>query len=973
MVSQLSGEAETIGRDLGELVEGEVLFDELSRAMYSSGASIYRIRPVTVVKPKHRTDVVRVVQYASRRGIPIIARGGGTSRAGNEVGEGIILDFSKYMNGILERNPEEKWVRIQPGLILSSLNRFLRSHNLFFPIDPSTKDYCTLGGMIANNSSGPHAVKYGATRDYVLSLEVVLSTGEVIITGPVSLRGRKGLQSTGSESFEDKIYRVIPDLLRRYRGPMEEEKPFTLKNSSGYDLWGLRDNGSLNLTPLFVGSEGTLGIITEAKLRLIPPPGGEALSGLLYFDDLDTVGRATEKILELSPSMVEIMERQILDLAREQRKEMRPYLPEGVEAILYIEFQGESDEQLRRTFAKVRKRTIHDETLAVDMKVASDKADMAMFEKVRSVSGPILNKIKGPKKPLAFVEDAAVHPSNLSRYIKGLRQLFEKYGVEASIYGHAGDGNPHIMVFLDLRRRDEVEKMVALAEACYDLVLSLKGTISGEHGDGRLRTYYLKRQYPQLHRAMAEIKILFDPKNVLNPGCVVGGEGNALNQHLKYGVDDRVLNMGSILDGEWIRGAIEDCSGCGKCRSYCPIAQELLDEWAMGRSKATILRQLVSGHLDPKILDSPEFKELMDSCVNCKRCLTDCPSGANIPWLAMGGRAHYIERHGEPLSSRFFSNTSLLCKTGSSLAPLVNLANSFFPVRQLLEKTVGLDQRRYLPSFRRRTLRKIMRDRPRPKGDKRVVYFLSCYSNFNEPEGDGLATVEVLEHNGFDVLIPDFRCCGIARINAGSIKRVMEDIETNVQMMVSYIEQGLSIVFSEPSCALAVKMEYPRIVSSDAAHEVAEECYDIHQFLMMLHEKGELLLQLGEMNLTVGYHNPCHLRALGVSKEPVELLRLIPGITIKEFSDRCCGLVGTYGMKKKNFDLSMAIGKRLFEEIEDSGVERVSTACGACKLQIFQGTRKEAVHPISLLAIAYKKGIKTRSLVNSTYAQHSAF
>ncbi len=970
MRSNLTQEREVIFRDIGKLIEGDVLFDELSRAMYSSGASIYRIRPLGIVQPKHQMDVMRVLQYASQRGVPIIARGGGTSRAGNELGEGIILDFSKYMNSILECDPEEKWVRVQPGLILSSLNKFLRVRKLFFPIDPSTKDYCTLGGMIANNSSGPHAVKYGATRDYVLSLKVVLSTGEVISTGPVPLKGEKAQELRSLETLEGEIYRVIPDLLRRYRGPMEEERPFAVKNSSGYDLWRLEDSGFLNLTSLFVGSEGTLGIITEAKLGLIPLPRG-TLSGLVYFDDLDNVGRATERILELSPSMVEIMERQILDLARERRKEMRPYLPRGVEAILYVEFQGENDEQLRQMFAEVQRKIIQEERLAIDLKIARDKADMAMFEKVRSVSGPILNKIKGPKKPLAFIEDAAVHPSNLSQYIKGLRELFERYEVDASIYGHAGDGNPHIMVFLDLRRKNEVEKMVALTEACYDLVLTLKGTISGEHGDGRLRTYYLKKQYPQLYRAISEIKDLFDPKNILNPGCIVGGEANTLDQHLKYGVDDHIPHTGTIFDGDWMRGEIENCSGCGKCRSYCPIAQEIREEWAMGRAKATILREFVSGSLDPKILDSPEFKELMDSCVNCKRCLTDCPSEVDIPWLALSGRRNYIERHGEPLRNRLLANTRLLCKMGSALAPLANMANSLGPVRQWLEKTVGLDQRRSLPAFRRRTLRKILKDRPRPKGDKRVVYFLSCYSNFNEPEGDGMATLEVLEHNGFDVLVPDFGCCGIARINTGSIKRVMEDIETNVQRMASYVEQGLSIVFSEPSCALAVKMEYPKILNSDLADRVAEKSYDIHQFLMMLHEKGELRLDLREMNLTVGYHNPCHLRALGVVKEPVELIQLIPGITVKEFSDGCCGLVGTYGMKKKNFDLSMAIGKRLFEEIEDSGVEEVSTTCGACKLQIFQGTRKEALHPISLLAMAYKKAIEHQPLAIDSRARQN--
>jgi anaerobic glycerol-3-phosphate dehydrogenase C subunit len=943
--------AETLLRDLKKIIEGELLFDEISRTIYSSAASLYRIKPLGIVQPKNKMDVINVVKYAAQHRIPITPRGAGTSRAGNEVGEGILLDFTKYMNNILEFNEQEKWVRLQPGLILASLNQFLKPYHLFFPIDPSTKDHCTLGGMIANNSSGPHAVKYGATRDYVLSLEVVLSNGEVLITSPVSLDGEGPGELKGSEKLEDKIYRVIPALLKQYRKPMEEEKPYTMKNSSGYDLWRLQVNGFLDLTSLFVGSEGTLGIITEAKLRLMPYPG-RTLGGLVYFDNLDHVGIATQKILESSPTMLEIIERQILDLARKQKAELRPYLPEGIEAILFVEFQDENEEQLRKKFREVEENVIHQEKLAVDLKVAKDDKDMAMLEKVRSISGPILNKIKGPKKPIAFIEDAAVHPNYLSQYIKGLRELFKRFEVDASIYGHAGDGNLHLMVFLDLTREDEVEKMVSLAEACYDLVFTLKGTISGEHGDGRLRTFYLKKQYPTLYPAMVEIKNLFDPQHIFNPGCIVGDDHNLLGQHLKFrGIDSTV----GLFDSEPARTAIETCSGCGKCRSYCPIAQEICEEWAIGRAKATLLREIVTGALDPKILDSPEFKEVMDSCVNCKRCLTECPSGVDIPWLALSGRAYYIEKHGEPLGHRFFTNTRSLCKTGSALAPLVNLVNSLSPLRKCLEMAVGLDRRRHLPLFQGRTLRKRLKDRPRFPGDKQVVYFLSCYSNFNEPEGDGLATLEVLEQNGFSVLMPDFQCCGIARINSGAIHHVVKDIQTNVKKMTSLVDQGLSIVFSEPSCALAVKMEYPKILNSEDSLKVAEKCFDIHQFLMMLHQKGELNLDMGRMDFTVGYHNPCHLRALGVVKEPVELLRLIPGVSVQAFSDGCCGLVGTFGMKKNNFDLSMAIGKRLFQEIADSGVKEISTSCGACKLQILQGTRREAVHPISLLASAYKK------------------
>ncbi len=956
---QVTKELKSILKDLKKLIEGEVLFDELSRAIYSSAASIYRIKPLGIVKPKHKKDVINLINYAAQRKIPLTPRGGGTSRAGNEIGEGILVDFSKYMNKILEFNREGRWIRVQPGLILASLNKFLKPHKLFFPIDPSTKDHCTLGGMIANNSSGPHAVKYGATRDYVLSLEVVLSNGEVITTGPV-FPDDKARTLKDSETLEEKIHRVMPDLFQRYRKAMEEERPFTMKNSSGYDLWRLEKDGALDLTSLFVGSEGTLGIITETKLRLVPPPG-KVLGGLVYFDSLDHVGTATQKILQLSSSMLEIIERQILDLARKQKPEMRPFLPNGMEALLFVEFEDEDEGVLRQKFIELERKVIQQERLAVDVKVARNDQDMAMFEKVRSISGPILNKVRGPKRPLAFIEDAAVHPSLLSQYIMGLRNLFKRYEVDASIYGHAGDGNLHLMVFLDLRNESELNKMVELADACYDLVLSLKGTISGEHGDGRLRTYYLKKQYPNLYPAMVEIKKLFDPEDILNPGCIVGTDENLLSQNLKYRADVQTASMGTLFDRESIRTAIETCSGCGKCRSYCPIAQKVLDEWAMGRAKATLLREFISGALNPKILDSPEFKEVMDSCVNCKRCLTECPSGVDIPWLALSGRAHYIEKHGEPLNQRFFVNTRLVCETGSALAPLVNLANSLAPIRKCLEMAVGLDRRRNLPLFRRRTLRKILKNRPLLPGNKRIVYFLSCYSNFNEPEGDGLATLEVLEQNGFHVMMPDFQCCGIARINSGAIKQVTEEIQNNVKRMASFVDQGLDIVFSEPSCALAVKMEYPKILNSDEANKVTEKCYDIHQFLMMLHQKGELDLNLGKMNLNVGYHNPCHLRALGVVKEPVELLRLIPGVKVTEFSDGCCGLVGTFGMKKKNFDLSMEIGERLFKEIQDSAVDHISTTCGACKLQIIQGTRREAVHPISLLALAYKKGAENRS------------
>jgi FAD/FMN-containing dehydrogenase len=421
--------------------------------------------------------------------------------------------------------------------------------------------------MVANNSSGPHAIKYGATRDNVISLEMVLPSGDIITTGPVS--GEKASRKAGN------IYHAIADVIKRYSKPLEEEKPFTIKNSSGYDLWRVQNNGTMDLTSLFVGSEGTLGIITEAKIRLWPLPG-KTLGGLVYFDSLEKVGKAVQKILELSPTMLEIIEQRILDLARQQKAELRPYLPEGVEAMLFIEFEGKEEGELRGKFAKVE-QAMKSENLALEIKVAKDQKDMAMLEKVRAISGPILNKTKGPKRPVAFIEDAAVHPTRLPQYIKGLRKIFSKYGVDAGIYGHAGDGNMHLMVFLDLRQEEEVKKMLSIADETYNLVFSLKGTISGEHGDGRLRTFYTKRQYPKLYSAFVEIKKLFDPDNIFNPGSIVGGDKNPLGQLLKFQKKDEKYPLSTILAEELVQDASGACSGCGKCRSYCPVAMKVLD------------------------------------------------------------------------------------------------------------------------------------------------------------------------------------------------------------------------------------------------------------------------------------------------------------------------------------------------------------------------------------------------------------
>ncbi len=937
--------AESLGK-LRKSIQGELLWDPVSRSVYATGACLYRVLPRAVLWPKRTEDVILALELARGQRIPVTARGGGTSRTGNELGEGLVIDFSRHMNRILEVNPEAKSVRVEPGVILADLNEFLKPHGLFFPPDPSTKDHCTIGGMIANNSSGPMSVKYGTTRRYVEWLQVVLSNGEIIRTGPVPLA--QAGEKTGTR--ESQIYSAMARILEQYGEALEQERPHVTKDSSGYNLWEVgKLDGALDLTPMLVGSEGTLGIVTQASLRLMPIVPAR-LSALVYFRELSTVGEATQSILEFQPSMVEIMERQILDLARKNNPALAQHLPEGTEALLVVELEAQEQASLREAFSKMADQLLG-KGLAWEFRVASDSNEMALFSRIRSISGPILNRVKGPRKPRAFIEDPAVHPSRLPEYLEGLRRLFQKHGVEASIYGHAGDGNLHSMVFLDLSRPEEIQRMVALSAEVYDLVLKLKGTISGEHGDGRLRTQFLPLQYPRLHKAFREIKQVFDPEGILNPGVIVPQTAHLLQGNLRF-QETLPQPAGGCLDNPQVQEEVQGCSGCGKCRSYCPVAKATRQEWASARGKISLVREILSGNLPGAVLGSEEFRRAMELCINCKRCLKECPSGVDAPWVALCGREQVLGLRGEPPSQRLLSDTRLLCALGSATAPLSNLALSSASARILLERALGLDRKRELPAFSRRTA-KGQAKRGSGGGKDRVALFLSCHANFNDPEGEGLAALQILQGNGLEVLIPEVKCCAMARINAGAASKVMGQLRQNLRALAPFAKSGIPILFTEPSCLLALKMEYPKLLASEEAGTVAESCLDIHEFLLEWHHKGLLRQPTAPIRKKVGHHTPCHLQALGNGQAPGRLLALIPGLELVQYGDFCCGMGGTFGMKKGNAELSVHMGKPLQEQIRSSGVDLVATSCGACKMQIQQTTGIKTVHPLGLFLKAY--------------------
>ncbi len=946
-------DARKIQEQLARIFRGDLLFDEISRLAYASAACIYRIKPLGIACPRDAEDLRQLVAFAAEEGIPLTGRGGGSGRAGQGIGAGILVDFTRHMNQVLQIDVAANRFRVQPGMFLTRLNRILEEHGRFFPPDPSSADCASIGGMIANNSSGPHCPKYGDTRSQVRALEVVLSDGALEQFIPIKVDGAewKRMMERGGRKAE--LHAEVRNIAMRYVELLREKKPETTKNCCGYNLWDAFNGESVDLARLITGSEGTLALVTEAELTMAPLPRA-SLTALIYFDTIESVGQATEEILKFQPAMLEIIERHILELARERWCELKPFLPDGIEAVLFIEFQGEELEELASRMKALEHRLAKELHIVTGFRVAKNTAERQLLVRVRKASGPVLNKARGKRKPVAFIEDAAVNPLRLSEYIMGLKEIFNRHGVQAAIYGHAGDGNLHIMPFLNLKDPEDVARMKSIAEETYDLVLSLRGTISAEHGDGLLRSAYVRRQYGELCDAMVAVKRLFDPGGIFNPGRVVECEPDSLVKHLKYG-DYRPVSTGSKLDELEIREEIERCSGCGQCRAYCPVADVVGDELSTARAKASLLREAISGGMDSaQYLVSENMKEIFDSCMICQQCLVDCPSGVDIPALVTRLKAHYISKKGQPLRSQLLADTALISSMGSLGAPLTNLAIKMAPVRIMLEAITGVDRRMLLPNFARNTFRESLKDYP-VDGREPVAYFSGCFGNYCNPEGESMAAVEVLEKNGFRVTVPDTRCCGVARMASGALDDLENDAEYNVALLKPLAAAGLPILFSDPACLLAVKLEYPKLLSSPESGEVSRACMDLMRFLLELFQQGKLDTDFGEIPMRLVYHNPCHLKALGGGPEVRELLTLIPGIQWVEVSDSCCGLAGSFGMKKANFDLSAVIGDPLFRAIREVRPHRVVTGCGACQLQITNGTGIPAVHPIQVLAWAYKQ------------------
>ena len=962
MTSTATADATDLVAELRQNVAGEVRFDAMSRQLYSTDASIYRIEPVGVVLPRNADDVVAVIETSARHGVPVLPRGGGTSLAGQTVGHAVVIDFSKYMREVVEVNAEEQWVRAQPGIILDELNLQLRPLGLEFAPDPSTSNRGNVGGALGNNSCGAHSILWGKTVDNVLELDVVLSNGATARFG--SLRGQELDARLAQEDLEGAIYRRIVELGTEVRDEVEARYPKILRRVSGYNLDELGDDG-LDMARFVVGSEGTLVAITEAKLKLVPTPKHKALA-VIHFAELLESMEATVATLETGPAAVELIGSMVLRQAKAnlEYSRMMDFIDGAPEAVLAVELTADDEAELESRLDDLEDRMKRGGHGYAFRRLVTAE-DQAKVWAVRKAGLGLMMNVTGSAKPLPFVEDTAVAPEALPEYVRRFDEIVRSHETTAGYYGHASVGCLHIRPLVDLKGQDGVDKMVSIASDVSDLVLEFGGAMSGEHGDGLVRSVWNEKMFgPVIYDAFRQVKKAFDPDGIMNPGKIVDPPPMTENLRIGPGYKTLEVKTGFAYPGEGdYGGAIEMCNGQGACRkvtggTMCPSYMVTRDEEHSTRGRANALRAAISGALPVDTLTSQRLHEVMELCLECKGCKAECPSNVDVAKLKYEFLDRYHKANGHTLRDRIFGNVATLSRLGSFFAPLSNWTLRSQPFRDLLEQAAGIDSRRVLPPFASQTFSQWFRARggsrtsENNRGD--VVLFADTFTNYNHPE-IGRAATKVLESLGFRVIVPPTRCCGRPMLSKGMMDKARRNARANVDTILPLVKNGARLVGLEPSCILSFRDDYVDLLDGDPdTLEVSKATMLIEEFFLEAQEPAESRVELTPVPGTKLVHGHCHQKALVGTDQTMEVLSSIPECEAVEIQSGCCGMAGSFGFEKEHYGISLDIGElSLFPAIRSQqGDFEVISQGVSCRQQIEDGTGTRAVHLAEVLAQA---------------------
>jgi FAD/FMN-containing dehydrogenase/Fe-S oxidoreductase len=956
-------------RRLRREIRGEVLFDAFSRGRYATDASIYQIEPLGVVVPKSRRDAAAAIAIAREEGVPVLPRGGGTSQCGQTVARALVVDCSKYLDRVISVDVEGRRARVEPGVVLDRLNRQLRKDKLFFPVDPSTASRATIGGMTANNSCGSRSLRYGNMVHNVRGVDALLADGTAAWFGEVPGNFDDNSQAGAMPERYRELVQRMRALHRREADEIERRFPKVLRRVGGYNIDSIGEAGH-NMARLLVGSEGTLAFFNEIELELQPIPAHRVL-GICHFPSFYGAMAATRRIVELGPSAVELVDRTMIDLSRDIPM-FRPVVERFVRgepaALLLTEFAGDDPaDNLRRLKALVE--LMGDLGFPESVVEATDPAFQQAVWEIRAQGLNIMMSMKGDGKPVSFLEDCAVQLEDLADYTERLTRIFEKHGTYGTWYAHASVGCLHVRPVLNLKQELEVKKMRAIAEEAFAMVREYKGSHSGEHGDGLVRSEFHEAMFgSRMVRAFEEVKDAFDPEGLFNPGKIVRAPKMDDRSLFRFRADYRQLPIDTALDWSgWggLAAATEMCNNNGACRArdagvMCPSYRATGDEQHLTRGRANTLRLALSGQLGPEALVSEEMRETMDLCISCKGCKRECPTGVDLARMKIEFLHHYRKRHRLTQRDRLIAYLPRYAPYAARVAPLMNLRNRVPMLAKLGEKRFGLSSRRKLPRWSSRPYRSALPPPPpSPVGvsdGRTVVLVVDTFNRYFEPE-NACAAERVLVRAGYRVISPDPAngrplCCGRTFLSAGCVDEARREARRMLDALSPHLEAGTPIVGLEPSCLLTLRDEFSAILPGAQIKALAERAQLFEEFVESECAARRFQLPLTPMEgRTALLHGHCHQKALGTVGAAVKALQLIPALSVETFDSTCCGMAGSFGYEAEHYEMSLRIGELgVLPKMRAAAPDTLLAANGtSCRHQIGDAAGREARHIVRIL------------------------
>ncbi|MBK8054747.1 MAG: FAD-binding protein [Saprospiraceae bacterium] len=940
-------------QELNTISTSEIKTDDLSLGLYATDASLYQLQPLAVAIPSHESDLIKIIQIANKYNIPVMPRGSATSLAGQTTNQTLIIDFTKYFDKILAINPEERYAIVQPGVVRDQLNAALKSHNLHYAPDPATSSRATIGGMIANNSSGTKSIKYGKTIDHVLELKVLLMDGTVLELGELSAEAYE--TKCQQIDREGEIYRSFRKIIFEHATAIEAAYPKVMRRVNGYPLDEYIHTDRWNMAKIFAGSEGSLGIILQAKVNLEPIPKYKA-AFTVHYDDRMRAIREVYQMIAFDPAAIEMLDFIVFEqsVKNNMTKGLHQRLIVGTpQATLSVEFFCLSQEELDQRITEFSD-WLKDNSTAYAYPILRTAAELDDSWALRKNGLGLIMGDPSGRKPIPFIEDQAIPVENLADYIEDILKICKKYDVETILYAHASVGVLHVRPGLDVTKQEDIDLMKKISDDVFQLVKKYKGAWSGEHGDGRNRGHRLRDFFgDEVYQCLKDVKTIFDPEYLLNPGIII--DVPPMDQHLRYGAgykDKKYDFVYKYRKDHSFEALVHNCSGVGACRNHiggtmCPSFKGTADEDASTRGRANALRLAISGQLGFEGLTDPKVLETLDLCLSCKACKSECPSNVDLAKLKSEVlQKKYDEGKITFREKAISSNVNMVPIMAGWKAPFVNFVQGTAIFKYAAEKILKVDRRRTLPSYANESLETWYKNNYKSNGSKnKVALFADTYINYHEPQV-GKAAIKLLTDCGYEVLLASVGCCQRPRISNGFLKEAKSDGTQVAEKLLPYINQGMKVVVCEPSCTSALTDDLPDLIEDIALSDALKtHVMTIDVFLSDALSSGQLKGKFVAKSQDILLHGHCHQKA-SFGTSGMKSIYKSSSTNCHEPDSGCCGMAGSFGYESEHYYVSKKISELvLVPAINKTDKNTLVVANGfSCRHQIHDFAGRKAVH-----------------------------